>query len=366
MRHWLGWLGSLLRWGFYGAVVFCICVYGFLLIFAWHAEQRETLAAQEIAPATGRYVKAADLEIFIQEFGPADGLDVLLIPGIGGWSGTWPQTTSMLADAGFRVIAIDLPPFGFSQRPEAALYSKQDQAARILGVMDALGLSKAILVAHSSGGGAAVEAAAQLPRRVEALVLVSAALDIAFDGSRAYPSFLVDRFLAAHRLREGSVAAFLTNPLFTRDLLKKLSHTRGAATDAWVALYQQPLKIKGTTAAVNAWLPQWIANSHVTRSEDPATYRQLNLPIHLIWGDFDAAAPLKQAQELARVASNITLKVIYGAGHLPQIEEPQRFNETLLKSLNVIKYDLEQKSTNSANATNAAGAPAATTSSPTQ
>ena len=350
----------MLRWSFYGALVFCVCVYVFLLIFAWHAEQRETFAAQDLAPAGGRYVKAADVDIFVQEAGPADGLDVLLIPGIGGWSGTWPQTMAALAEAGFRVVAIDLPPFGFSQRPETALYSKQDQAARILGVMDTLGISKAILVAHSSGGGPAVEAAAQSPQRVPALVLASAELDIAFKGmGRAYPSFMVDRFLAMPSLREGSVAAFMTNPLFTRDLLKKLSNKPGAVTDAWIALYQQPLKLKGTTAAVSAWLPQWIAGSHATRSEDPVTYRRLNIPIHLIWGDLDTTAPLEQARELARAASNSTLKVIYGAGHLPQMEETQRFNEMLLKGLTAIKYDLDNKMAKAVDSTEAQVAPPA-------
>ena len=341
VRFFLVWFGTLLRWSFFALLMVAVWCYVFLLIFAWHVEQRETLSAQDTAPAKGRYVKAADVDIFLQEAGPPDGLEVLLIPGIGGWSGAWPQTMAVLAEAGFHVIAIDLPPFGYSQRPPAAHYGKADQAARILGVMDALGITRAMLVAHSTGGGPAVEAASLPSRRVSALVLVDAELNIVFDRKgKSYPPFLVDRFLNTPSVRDGTVAAFITNPLFTRHFLKWLAHKPGAATETWADLYRQPLKLKGTTAAVSAWLPEWIANLKPARSEEPETYRKLHIPIHLIWGDFDSVAPLEQARLLARMTSNTTLKIVYGAGHLPQVEEAQLFNDRLLKSLNVIKYDL--------------------------
>ncbi len=337
-------LTGLLRWSFYGLLLLVFLIYFFLLVFSWHATKREMQFAEDVAPAKGRYVKAADVSIFVQEAGPPEGMDVVLVPGIGGWSGTWPQTMAALAQAGFHVVALDLPPFGFSQRPESALYGKQDQADRILGVMDALAIPRAILLAHSTGGGPAVEAASLPSKRVRGLVLIGSELDIAFHRkSRPYPSFIVDRFLAAPTLRDGAVAAFISNPLFTRHLLNWLSNKPHAANNTWTELYRQPLRLKGTSAAVSAWLPQWIISPRTARSEDPATYQKLNIPIHLIWGDRDAIAPLEQAQELSRLASNTVLKVIYGAGHLPQIEEAQYFNDTLLKSLNTIKSEIETR-----------------------
>jgi pimeloyl-ACP methyl ester carboxylesterase len=355
LRFFLSWFGTLLRWSFFTLLMVAVWCYVFLLIFAWHVDQRETLAARDTAPATGRYVKAADIDIFLQEAGPPDGLDVLLIPGIGGWSGTWPQTMTLLAEAGFHVVAIDLPPFGYSQQPPAALYGKADQAARILGVMDALGITRAILVAHSTGGGPAVEAASLPQHRFSGLVLVDAELDIAFDRKgKAYPPFLVDRFLDTPSVRDGVVAAFISNPLFTRHFLKWLVHQPDAATEAWAELYRQPLKLKGTTAAVSAWLPQWIANLKPARSEEPETYRKLNMPVHLICGDFDSVAPLEQARLLARMTTNTQLNIVHGTGHLPQVEASPLFNDLLLKSLDGIKYDLENKASGAA-----AAAPAA-------
>lgn len=344
MRLFLVWFGTLLRWSFFILLMLLVWVYVFLLIFAWHAGQRETLTHQDVpASAKGHYVKAADLTLYIQEAGPADGMDVLLIPGIGGWSGTWPQSMKLLADAGFHVVAIDLPPFGFSERPRGSLYGKADQAARILGVMDALGIAKAILVAHSTGGGPAVEAAATPPHRVTGLVLVDAELNIAFDRKgKSYPPFLVDWFLSTPTLRDGVVATFITNPLFTRRFLDWMSHRRGAG-ETWTDVYRQPLKLQGTTTAVSAWLPEWIANLKPARSEEPETYRKLKIPIHLIWGDFDAIAPLEQARLLTLAAPGTTLKIVHGAGHLPHMEDAATFNDMLLKSLNVIKFDIDSK-----------------------
>jgi pimeloyl-ACP methyl ester carboxylesterase len=80
----------------------------------------------------------------------------------------------VLAKAGFQAIAIDLPPFGFSQRPADADYSKSAQGAHIVGVLDALNIRNAILVGHSFGGGPTMEAVLQIPQRVKGIAAISA------------------------------------------------------------------------------------------------------------------------------------------------------------------------------------------------
>ena len=58
---------------------------------------------------------------------------MVLFHGTAAWSELWRQTSDALAAAGFHVIALDLPPFGFSDRP--GNYTRQDQAARISDVL---------------------------------------------------------------------------------------------------------------------------------------------------------------------------------------------------------------------------------------
>ena len=73
------------------------------------------------------------------------------------------------------VIAVDLPPFGLSDRPRAENYATSDQGKRIAATLDTLEVREAVLVGHSFGARATVEAVLLSPSRVRAL-----GLDLAF------------------------------------------------------------------------------------------------------------------------------------------------------------------------------------------
>ena len=148
--------------------------------------------------------------------------------GTGAWSETWRESLDTLAAAGFHAAALDLPPFGHSERPARPRYSRADQARRILGVLDALGARRAILVGHSFGAGPTVEAALLAPERVRALILVDAALSIRPDGVPPRPApAAVRTLLAVTPLRNALVATFLTNPLVHAALARRLRRRSG-------------------------------------------------------------------------------------------------------------------------------------------
>jgi len=305
------------------------------------AQWRERAVAADAAPRTGRFVVAGDVRLFLQEAGPSDGPLVLFVHGTGAWSETWRATLSALAGAGFHAVALDLPPFGYSERPTEPRYAKPEQAARIVGVLDALGASSAVLVGHSFGGGPTVEAAMQRPERVRALVLVDAALGIVATGDAGNappaPPALVRAVLAVRPLRTSLVAAFLTNPSFTRRLLQGFIADPAAATDARVAIYQRPLTVRGTTTAVAAWLPELVAPPVASRSESAAAYAALTMPVVAIWGDRDTVTPLAQGEQLVRLVPHGRLEVMAGVGHIPQIEDPDAFNALLTRTLTSLR-----------------------------
>ncbi len=119
-----------------------------LTIFSWQTNRRESKSNFEAAPSGGRLIQAADMRVFIQEMGPENGAPVLLVHGTGAWSEIWRETMEQLAMAGFRAIAIDVPPFGYSDKPhDADSYTREKQAKRIVGILDALGIDKADLAA---------------------------------------------------------------------------------------------------------------------------------------------------------------------------------------------------------------------------
>jgi pimeloyl-ACP methyl ester carboxylesterase len=323
-----------MRWILRFAILVVILVLVVPAAFVALAARRERDHAAVTAPKTGRFVTAADVQMFVQEAGPLNGPVVVLMHGTGAWSETWRATLDALGGAGWRAIAIDLPPFGYSERPRGGRYAKADQGARIIGLLETLDVRSAVLVGHSFGGGPTVEAALRAPARVRGLVLVDAALGIVSDGATAAePSALVRTALDVGLVRTSLVATFLTNPLFTRQLLRGFVADPAAATDARVAIYQRPLAIWGTTAAVATWLPQLVAPPAPSRSESAAAYRELAMPVIGIWGDRDTVTPLAQGEQLVALAPHGRLEVIAGVGHIPQIENPNEFNARLVRVL---------------------------------
>jgi pimeloyl-ACP methyl ester carboxylesterase len=219
-----------------GLVVAAVIAMGVCVLLAG---QRETANAAEAAPPSGRFVAAGDVSIFVQEAGPADGVPVLFVHGTGAWSETWRESLNTLAGAGYRAIAIDLPPFGYSQRPSPPRYGKGEQGRRILAVLDTLALKQPILVGHSFGGGPTVEAVMLAPERVRGIILVDAALSIRTDVADP-PSVVIGDIMAVGPLREGLTATILTNPAFTRRLLQGFIADPQHATDYRVGVYRRP------------------------------------------------------------------------------------------------------------------------------
>jgi pimeloyl-ACP methyl ester carboxylesterase len=236
-----------------------------------------------------------------------------------------------LASDGFHAVALDMPPFGYSQRPDPPSYDDQSQARRILGALAALHLTKVILVGHSLGARPTVEAALIAPGRVRTLVLVDAALDLHIPPAESLPSTsAVAMLLKPGSIRNALVATTLTNPLFTKRLLELLIARKDAATPARVRMLQQPFIVGGTTEAFGRWLVPFATMRERSLSTDPARVHTLAMPTLVIWGENDSITPLSRGQELAHLLPNASLLVLPGMGHIPAIENPELFNAALV------------------------------------
>src|SRR5215467_6053581 len=112
--------------------------------------------------------------IHYQEAGAEDAPAIVLIHGFISSTLVWSDVLLPLARQGFHVVAPDLPGYGYSEKPSNGFYSIKTQARVILGLMDRLGIRKAILVGGSYGGAIAASIALDHPDRVERLILVGA------------------------------------------------------------------------------------------------------------------------------------------------------------------------------------------------
>ena len=88
------------------------------------------------------FVNVEGAKVHYQEFGKAAGPPMILIHGFTASVYVWKTVAPMLADAGFRVIAVDLIGFGYSEKPVSFDYSIQSQARLISRFMNRLGIGR--------------------------------------------------------------------------------------------------------------------------------------------------------------------------------------------------------------------------------
>ena len=328
---------SLLRRAGEGACFLLLLVAALLSFFAFSTRMRETAPRVTSAPPSGRFVRAADAEVYLQEAGPATGSPILLVHGTGAWSELWRETMTFLADQGYRAIAIDVPPFGYSEKLVGAdTFRRELQARRLAGVLDALDLKKATILAHSVGSRPVVELALAVPDRIRALILVDPALGFAPRRPGEPPRFqqndpsaLQRVVFAVPRLRDALLGATASNPLLTRKVFEGFVSRREAVTDARVAVLRRPLSVERTTRSYGDWFGNLMTSADSSLSSDFGRFRTFTMPVLLIWGDTDSVTPLWQGEDLRGLIPGSTLEIVHGAGHIPHLEDPAAFQRAL-------------------------------------
>jgi len=317
MKRWLGYLLKTLA-AILGLLIAAI------LFFTVQANLRETKTRHEAAPSTGRFVQAGDVELFIQEMGSStNGQVILFIHGTAAWSGLWRETMTPLAEAGYHCIAIDIPPFGFSERPSTPSYGNAAQAKRIVALMDALKIEHAILFGHSFGGGATLETALMIPDRIDALILEDVGglnLNIR-PAPENQGTSAVGLFLETPAVRNPVLSTTATNPLFTKTLISAMILDPADATEEKIKILQEPLVLKGATNTLGDWLQAVLGPQEISLTSETSNYQTLTMPALIVWGDSDTVIPLEEGQNLQSIMPNAELVVMKGVNHIPHVED---------------------------------------------
>ena len=302
---------------------------------------REASSIEEIAPPNGQFVDADGVKIFYQELGPQDGSPIILLHGTGSWSEIWRKTMIALSDSGYRAIAIDIPPFGFSERLKGSeQFTTEKQGERLNAVLKNLNIRNGTLVGHSVGGRPTLEALLNDQDRIERLVLVDVALGFAVDSLRPQfaqndPSLLLNMGFYLEPLRNSLFRTFGTNPTFTRLQLESFVFNTAAIKSSHIEMLQKPLFVKGTSISNADWFEYLTMSSpHRGLSTNFENFRGLDIPTLIIWGDKDDITPLWQGVYLSKLFPNSELTIMKDVGHIPYIENTERFNEILLSFLN--------------------------------
>lgn len=117
---------------------------------------------------------APDIELHVEEAGPADGPAVVLAHGFPELAYSWRHQLPALAEAGYHAIAPDQRGYGQSSRPEEIdAYNIVNLTSDICAVLDAYGHDEAVIVGHDWGSMVATGMATLHPDRTRALVNMS-------------------------------------------------------------------------------------------------------------------------------------------------------------------------------------------------
>ncbi len=113
-----------------------------------------------------RLVEAGDVTFSVHEAGPEDGLPLLMLHGWPELAFSWAPMLPALVEAGCRLIMPDMIGFGGSSKPEEVeAYSMEALTGNVVGLLDALGIEKAVFVGHDWGGAVAWPLAQKHPDR---------------------------------------------------------------------------------------------------------------------------------------------------------------------------------------------------------
>jgi len=257
-----------------------------------------------------------DIATFYEEAG--HGPPVVLIHGHSLNLAMWDAQVAPLVDGGYRVIRYDVRGHGRSEAP-ASGYTWQNYSLDLRDLLDRLEIdAPAHLVGLSMGGGITLQFAVDYPQRVASLVLVDSTVP-GFDYSLEYAQ-AVEELVQAVR-REGPRAAlervWLTHPLL-----------------AGVRRFPERFQF------VKSMVLAYSARDYLDETEYPQPQWQVidrldevRAPTLVLVGELDLPDFRLIAEILAANISTARLEVIADAGHLLNLEQPQAFNETLLRFL---------------------------------
>ena len=301
MRSFLGLAASLLV---------AIALGGCVSLRPWSAV-RASLPAAELLDVGGQTVH-------VEQSGAGEPL--VLLHGFGESTYSWRLVAPDLASR-YRVIAIDLNGFGYTQRlRDPAAYTIDGQMRLVLGVLDRLGVERAHFVGHSYGGGLTLWIAAHHPERVRSMALLDSTMP---------------RYSATRRSRAANVRAityvFLRTvamrPGYVQKGLRASYGDDALATPEVARAYLDRLRVEGID---NAYYGLMAKNGAPTPEIDLATIR---VPALLVWGRDDELTPLKNGERIAGGLPGAHLAVIPDCGHSPMEERPRELLAALLPFL---------------------------------
>jgi non-heme chloroperoxidase len=255
-----------------------------------------------VTPEPVRVAVGGGLNLSLVDQGDPEGPVVVLLPGLtDSWRTYEPVLLEMPADT--RVLAVSQRGHGESDRPQSG-FRPADYASDVAGLLDALGVERAVIAGHSSAGLTVQRFAIDNPARTAGLVLEGA-----FPTLRGEPAAEV--FLTSLSDLQDPI-----DPAFVRQF-------QGSTVSPYVsqatvdALVEDALRVPA-----RVWRETFAS---LLEEDYRSALRSVDAPALVVWGDRDELVARTAAEALVEALPHGELLVYEGIGHTPHLEAPGQF-----------------------------------------
>jgi pimeloyl-ACP methyl ester carboxylesterase len=238
------------------------------------------------------------------------GAALVLLHGIGSGAASWAGQLDRLA-AGHRVIAWDAPGYGGSDALAAETPAAADYGAALARFLDALGVTRCVLVGHSLGALMAAALCRAVPGRVRAMVLADPAAGYGHADDTLRIQRLQARLEVMARLGPAGMAEERAPQV--------LSPAADAATLERVRIGMRRLNAAGYAQAARML--------HAADIFDDLP--SLTMPVLVMCGSADLVTPEEGCRRIAAAVADGSYRTLQGLGHASYVENPAMFNDAL-------------------------------------
>ena len=271
------------------------------------------------------YLDANGIKTRVLEAG--EGPPLILLHGTGGHIEAYTRNIKGLSEH-FRVICIDMVGHGYTDKPDRP-YGVDFYSDHLLWVTEALGLKEIYLSGESLGGWVSAWFAAHHPGIAKALVLNT-------------PGNVNNNPEVMARLKESTIKAVVeANYENVKKRLEWLMYDKSQVTEELIEsryrIYTQPSYQKAVYNIV--YLQDMEARMKYTW--DPSWCGKIDVPTLLVWTDHDPTSTVEEGKPIQEMIPGSELKVIKNAGHWPQWEQVEEFNQTLIDFFSKVPLEVK-------------------------
>ncbi len=262
-----------------------------------------------------QFARINDISLHYRQDGQPDGLPLVFINSLGTDMRIWDDVVPHFADQ-YRIVRHDKRGHGLSDCP-AAPYSISDHSDDVAGLLDYLGIESAVMVGISVGGMIALDFASRQPERVQAMVVCDTLPKI------GTAEMWNERI---RKLRQDGMDS-MAEVIPLRWFAPSFPTAQPAAYRGYQHMFTR-MPVEGYCGTCTA-----LRDADLT-----AQTRGIHTPTLVVGGAEDASTPPELVRGLADTLPDSQFQLIEGAGHLPCVEQPERFAGALMQFLKENAY----------------------------